>query len=106
MFIVLKFTHVLGYLISELKAELSKKAKEKPPPPPKPKLIPVIEKPSHDVVAMEQLIIVLRYIVGYRFAKCVVVLSSTIKRTGELFYPLTLVITEVFMHVGYKFKTI
>ncbi|XP_060586593.1 forkhead-associated domain-containing protein 1-like isoform X3 [Ruditapes philippinarum] len=46
--------------IQELKAELSKKAKEKPPPPPKPKIIPVVEKPSHDVVAMEQLILVLR----------------------------------------------
>ncbi|KAL4221029.1 Forkhead-associated (FHA) phosphopeptide binding domain 1 [Mactra antiquata] len=46
--------------IQDLKLQLSKKEREKPPPPPKPKVIPVVEKPSHDVVAMEQLIVVLR----------------------------------------------
>lgn len=44
--------------IQELKIELSKK--EKPQALPKPKIIPVVQKPSHDVVAMEQLIVVLR----------------------------------------------
>ncbi|XP_052213963.1 forkhead-associated domain-containing protein 1-like isoform X2 [Dreissena polymorpha] len=46
--------------VTELKTELSKKEREKPPPPPKPKVIPVVQKPSHDMVAMEQLILVLR----------------------------------------------
>ena len=54
------FNVIIVSFIVELKAELSKKAKEKPPPPPKPKTVPVVEKPSHDVVAMEQLILVLR----------------------------------------------
>ena len=45
-------------IFTELKTDLSKK--EKPAPPPKPKIVPVVQKPSHDVVAMEQLILVLR----------------------------------------------
>ena len=45
---------------AELKLELSKKVREKPEPPPKPKIVQVPAKPSHDVVAMEQLIMVLR----------------------------------------------
>ncbi|XP_052820992.1 forkhead-associated domain-containing protein 1-like isoform X2 [Mya arenaria] len=46
--------------VQELKLQLTKKEREKPPPPPKPKVIPVVQKPSHDIVAMEQLIVVLR----------------------------------------------
>ncbi|KAK3583389.1 hypothetical protein CHS0354_040353 [Potamilus streckersoni] len=42
----------------ELKAELNAKKAEKPLPPPKPKII--MQKPPHDILAMEQLIVVLR----------------------------------------------